>query len=61
MKGTAKSPASKSSKATTARKNAEAMKAKKKATRMTKVSATPLQTGKKGRSLVSQSKNAKKR
>ena len=52
----------KASKATLARKNAEAVKAKKKALRDTKAKSVVMTTkpGQKGRSLVSQSKAKKK-
>jgi hypothetical protein len=59
MKG--KAPASKASKQSTARKNAEAQKAKKKEIRTTKGNSGTAATAKKGNSVVNQSKNAKKK
>ncbi|MFK7772638.1 MAG: hypothetical protein AB8F94_10880 [Saprospiraceae bacterium] len=56
-----KATASKASKQTSVRKNAEAQKAAKKATRLAKGKSGIAITAKKGKSVVGQSKNAKKR
>lgn len=61
MKGKAKAPASKVSKNSAARKNAEALKAKKKAVRLAKGNSGLAPAAKKGKSVVGQSKNKKKR
>jgi len=62
VKSKAKAPVSKGSKSATARKTAEAKKAAKKAVRMTMTQndTTPV-SNKKGRSLIAQSKKAKKK
>ena len=59
MKG--KAPASKASKQTVARKNAEAQKAAKKANRLAKAKSGISAPATKGKSVVGQSKNGKKR
>ncbi|MFK7772885.1 MAG: hypothetical protein AB8F94_12125 [Saprospiraceae bacterium] len=60
MNGKSKAPASKASKNTIARKNAEAQKAKKKAVRIAKGNvAPPAAYGKKGKSAIPQGKKRK--
>lgn len=61
MKGKAKAPTSKASKATVAKRNAEAKKAAKKAVRTTKGNTGIAASAKKGKSVVGQSKNTKKK